>query len=114
MYEVLAAGDSEEPEELADAEAEHLARLEHDRWILDKIDDGFVYGGKGTGSAGPRTSPDLVPWDAISAEDLARQYPHKYISTKLGPGPLTNPADMGIARQIPRIMRDAGYRVYKL
>jgi len=99
---------------LPDAEAEHLARLEHDRWIVNKIDDGFVYGEKRNGAASPPTNPDLVPWDALPANALEELYPDEYIFTKLGPGPLRNSVDMELAKRIPEIMRAAGYRVSRL
>jgi uncharacterized membrane protein len=50
--------------ELAEAEVEQLAVLEHDRWMRERLDKGFVYGAVREG----RFHPDLVPWADLSEE----------------------------------------------
>ncbi|MFC1733966.1 hypothetical protein ACFL6I_26995, partial [candidate division KSB1 bacterium] len=98
---------------LNDIEAEQLGRLEHDRWLIAAIDNGYVYGEQRDESCFPKKHPDLVPWDNISGKDLLSIYPES-IALKLGPGPLKNPVDIEMARQIPEIMKQVGYRVVRL
>lgn len=98
---------------LTEAEAEQLSRLEHDRWILAAIDNGYVYGEQRDETGVPKKHPDLVPWDELKEKDLFACYP-ELIALKLGPGPLKNPVDMEMARQIPEIMQRAGYRVIRM
>ena len=47
-----------------DDEVLHLARLEHDRWMRERLDQGYVYGPVREG----RSHPDLVPWERLSRE----------------------------------------------
>ena len=47
----------------ADADIEQLARLEHDRWMNDKLRDGWRYGPKRDDAA--RIHPLLVPWEEL-------------------------------------------------
>src|SRR5437588_654112 len=47
----------------ADADIEQLARMEHDRWMRDKIRDGWRYGPKRDDAA--RIHPLLVPWEEL-------------------------------------------------
>lgn len=46
-----------------------MARLEHQRWMLDRLLDGWRAGGR---SDYYRTRPTLVPFDQLSAEDAAK------------------------------------------
>jgi hypothetical protein len=46
-----------------------MARLEHQRWMLDRLLDGWRSGGR---SDYYRTRPTLVPFDQLSAEDMAK------------------------------------------
>ncbi len=112
-YEVALATDIDCQEGLADADAEQLGRLEHDRWIVAAIDNGYVYGQARDNTGFPKRHPDLVPWDEMDATSLHSRYP-EVIASKLGPGPLRNAVDREMAGDIPEIMRRAGYVVRKL
>ena len=43
-----------------------MAMMEHERWMAEKVKDGWNYGMKKDFSA--RTNPDLLPWDKLSKE----------------------------------------------
>ena len=47
----------------ADADIEQLARMQHDRWMRDKIRDGWRYGPKRDDAA--RIHPLLVSWEEL-------------------------------------------------
>lgn len=112
-YGLQSSTDTVSRDNLFDADAEQLGRLEHDRWIVATIDNGYVYGKERDDTGFPRRHPDLVPWDELDERELLLRYP-EIIASKLGKGPLTNPVDMGMAKDIPKIMRLAGFKVRKL
>jgi uncharacterized membrane protein len=51
-----------------DEEVQVLARLEHERWMGERVAQGFEFGPV----RGERTRPDLVPWDRLSDEARLR------------------------------------------
>jgi hypothetical protein len=77
------------------------------------IDSGYVYGVPRDDQGFPKKHPDLVPWDEIDENTLSVRYPEP-IASRLGPGPLKNPVDMEMAREIPELMQRAGFRVTRL
>lgn len=113
MYALRPASAMPPPEPLPEKEAEYLARLEHDRWIVTKIDAGFVYAEEPNKDGYPHTHRDLVPWDDLESTDPTLLYPPT-LAAKMGRGPLMNQVDIKLARHIPAIMHAAGFRVYKL
>jgi len=94
---------------LTDRDAEMVGRIEHDRWMIDMVDNGYVYGKIRNDKSEQKTHPDIVPWDPETA--LLDSYPPA-VASCLGPGPLKNPVDLELAKMIPEIMNLAGYRVY--
>jgi hypothetical protein len=52
--------------ELSHDEIERLAVMEHERWEGERRGDGWSYGP--TKDIGRKTSPHLVPWDALAPE----------------------------------------------
>jgi hypothetical protein len=113
MYKYITNSESNEPDLLTDEEVEFLAKIEHDRWIADKIDDGYIYGKEKNETKYPMTHPDLVPWDKLDSKEVIEFYPD-IIAIKLGPGPLKNNVDMELAKQIPEIMRRANYCIKRI
>jgi len=113
VYELHSSTDFTASDSLSEAEAEQLGRLEHDRWIVAAIDSGYVYGVPRDDQGFPKKHPDLVPWDEIDENTLSVRYPEP-IASRLGPGPLKNPVDMEMAREIPELMQRAGFRVTRL
>ncbi|HEY7471453.1 MAG TPA: NAD-binding protein [Gemmatimonadota bacterium] len=74
LREELAAGGFEiaperdwraEPRRFTESEIEVLARLEHDRWMAERLRDGWRWT-DGAKDIGRRRSPDLVPWEDLT------------------------------------------------
>jgi len=51
-----------------DGEVQLLARLEHERWMNERLAHGFVFGPV----RGERTRPDLVPWERLADDARLR------------------------------------------
>jgi len=68
----------------------HLARLEHDRWMQERIDQGYVYGPVREG----RSHPDLVPWEQLSKEARDK--------------------DVDAVRNIPAMLAAVGFQVLRV
>lgn len=96
--------------EIPDKEVEALGQAEHDRWIVNKIDEGYVYDPVRNDEAEPKTHPDLVPWNKMDERELAARYP-PLIRGKLGPGPLKNDWDREMIKKIPEVLAKAGFHV---
>jgi uncharacterized membrane protein len=67
-----------------------LARVEHDRWMRERLDRGYVYGPVREG----RFHPDLVPWEALT--DEARE------------------KDVQAVRNIPAMLAAVGFQVLRV
>jgi hypothetical protein len=92
---------------------EYLSELEHERWLLHKVRDGWRYGQKRDDSA--RTNPAILPWREPSPEERAQLDPA--VRAALGPGVLPDAEkdkDRILIRNIPRILGCAGYAVVPL
>jgi uncharacterized membrane protein len=72
-----------------DDEVQSLARLEHERWMRERMAQGFEYGPV----RGERTRPDLVPWELLS--DQARM------------------RNMQVVRRIPGMLARVGFQVLR-
>ncbi len=72
-------------------EIETMARMEHERWVAEKLLGGF---GPGPRDPGKKTSPYLVPWDEL--DDKIRDY------------------DREAVREIPDLLASAGFEIYRL
>jgi len=73
-----------------DGETELLAKMEHQRWMRERIERGFVYGPSRTG----KQHPDLVDWDNLS--ETARD------------------KDRDAVRELPGILGEAGFQILRL
>ena len=51
----------------ADSEVEHLAMLEHQRWLDERSTAGWSYGPVRDDTA--RISPSMVPWSRLTEDD---------------------------------------------
>lgn len=103
---MVPARSGEPPFMFPDKVVEELASMEHTRWVLAKVRDGWRYA--------PETDKlrklhkDLLPW---RAGDLT-QYPN--VAEHLGPGELPEAEkekDRTAVRNIPTILAHAGYTV---
>jgi len=73
-------------------EIERLARLEHDRWMTARLEEGWRYGPKKDDDA--KTHPCLRPYDQLP--------PHE------------QDKDRHAVRQVPHRLAQVGFRVYRL
>jgi len=73
-----------------DGEVELLARMEHERWVQEKRDQGFVHGPLRENMA----HPDIVPWEKLSRAEQDK--------------------DAQFIRDLPRILDDAGFQILRL
>jgi hypothetical protein len=74
-----------------DEEVEPLAIKEHDRWMQEKLDQGWTYGT--VKDEVQRTHPSLVPWEELTEEDKDR--------------------DRDPVRDVPRMLAEAGFRIVR-
>jgi hypothetical protein len=72
-------------------ETEHLSRLEHDRWMKEKVDGGWRYGEQRDDAK--KLHPSLVPFDELSEPEKEK--------------------DRDTIRQIPEILSGIDFQVYR-
>jgi hypothetical protein len=79
------------PVKFTSEEIEIMARMEHERWVAEKLLAGFAPGAR---DAAAKTSPYLVPWDELDGKikDIDRQ----------------------AVREIPDLLASAGFEIYRL
>jgi TrkA-N domain/RyR domain len=77
------------PLSLTDAQVETLARIEHERWMKERLEAGFRYGP--VRDARNKVSPYLVPWEELAAD--------------------VRDLDRDAVRLIPAILAAAGYAI---
>jgi uncharacterized membrane protein len=75
---------------LDDDELQVLARLEHERWMIERMTQGYVYGPVREG----RFHPDLLPWDQLSDEARAK--------------------DIEAVRNIPTMLAEEGFQILRV
>jgi hypothetical protein len=85
------AGLSDEPLDLGENKSDDLAKEEHDRWMAEKIADGWKYGKVKDGKR--KTHPCLLPWDEL--DDY------------------TKDKDRNPIREIPQVLAVVGRCAYK-
>ncbi len=75
----------------AETEIDVMARMEHERWVAEKLLAGFTPGGRDNAA---KTSPDLVPWDELDKKikDIDRE----------------------AVLEIPALLASAGFEIYRL
>jgi len=78
--------------EFAQREIEILAEMEHERWVSERMLDGWVYGEKK--DVEKKISPYLVPWNELT-EDVKEW-------------------DRQTVRGMPEIMKMAGFEIYRI
>ena len=108
---LVPARGSAEPAKISDAMVEELARREHDRWMLQKIDQGWRWAEK-TDKA-RLLHKDIVPWGRRSDEEMRERYgPHALAA--MGEGELDpdeQRKDRYLVAAIPRILTEVGYTI---
>ncbi len=73
-------------------ELETLARQEHERWMRDRIADGWSYGDPRDDAR--KLHPSLVPYDELSSEEREK--------------------DRDAIRDLPRMLAEAGFEIHRL
>ncbi|MFC1892855.1 RyR domain-containing protein [Chloroflexota bacterium] len=91
-YTMIPARGKETASELNDEEVALLARMEHERWMQEKLDVGWKYA-KETDKH-KRLHKSLVPWEKLPPEEQEKDYI--------------------LVRGIPQILAKAGYTMVKL
>jgi uncharacterized membrane protein len=88
---VVPRADSSEAFEYRDRdELEFLARMEHDRWVRERTEQGFVHGPVRAG----REHPDLVAWEELSDEVREK--------------------DFEFVRHLPNLLAEVGFQILRL
>jgi hypothetical protein len=75
-----------------DQEIEDLAEMEHQRWMRERLDQGWTYGPERDNAR--KVHPLLVPWDDLGEEDKDK--------------------DRNAIRATPIILHDAGFQILRL
>jgi hypothetical protein len=91
-YVMMPARSNEPPFEFPGNDLDFLARLEHDRWMRDKLKHGWTYGDKTDKDR--KIHESLEPWEELSEEEQDK--------------------DREMIRGIPRILAKAGYAIAKI
>lgn len=92
-----------------DEQVNDLARMEHDRWMLQKIAQGCRHPSSPASAGRPHRA--LLPWDAMTREDLVGAYGQEAADC-MGTDALPSSEkrkDCDAVRAIPGILRAAGY-----
>jgi predicted Fe-Mo cluster-binding NifX family protein len=84
--------DASELEISPQEEVETMARIEHERWYRERIQDGWVYGLEK--DADKKTNPDLVEWDDLPEEEKEK--------------------NRRFVRGLPRSLARAGFQIERL
>lgn len=79
--------------ELAPAEVELMARLEHERWLAERLQEGWQYA-PGLKDLTKKTHPDILPWEQLPAtsQEWNRSTTH----------------------DMPKFLARAGFQIYRL
>ncbi len=82
----------EQPFQFTPVEVELLSRMEHDRFVDERLRAGWTYGD--TKDTERKTNPTLVPWDQLSEEERDK--------------------DRNAVRGLPAFLAKAGFHIYRL
>lgn len=81
-----------QPFEFSSEELELMARMEHERWVEEKLREGWRYGP--TRDDARKTHPSLVPWSELSEEEKDK--------------------DRNPVRALPEFLAKARFQIYRL
>jgi len=91
-FTMLPVSSGKTSDQMCDEQIETMAKMEHERWVKQKLDAGWKYAPE-TDKA-RKLHKDLVPWEDLSEEDKEK--------------------DRVLVRNIPRILEKAGYVMVKV
>jgi len=113
-YVMMPARSNEPPFGFPGVELEALAEAEHDRWLRQKVAQGWKYGQQRDNDL--RLNPALLPWQAMTPEELVAGYGSE-IAAAMGTMALPEEEkrkDRDLIEGIPLILAEAGYTVVRL
>ena len=90
--------------------------MEHERWMLQKLIQGFCYAPEGPdGKRTPMTNPNLMPWEELTEEERTERYGDDAdkVATTVLPESVKR-FDRDFVLGIPKILAKAGYTLVKL
>jgi hypothetical protein len=82
----------EQPFQFSSEEVELLSRMEHDRFVEERLRAGWTYGP--TKNTDKKTNPTLVPWDELPEDEKIK--------------------DSNAVRGLPAFLAKAGFQIYRL
>ena len=91
-YKMVKNQDNENPIIFTSYEIEKLAKMEHERWMQEKLGNGWQYAKKTDRSA--KLHKSLIPWENLSEDEKEK--------------------DRSLVNGIPKILSKAGYSIIKL
>lgn len=91
-YTMVQTRGSETPSKFKNDEIEKLAKMEHERWMQEKLDNGWQYAKKTDRVA--KLHKSLIPWNELSENEKEK--------------------DRVLVKGIPKILAKAGYTMIKL
>jgi len=91
-YKMVKNQDNETPIIFTSYEIEKLAKMEHERWIQEKLDNGWQFAKKTDRVA--KLHKSLIPWGKLSEDEKEK--------------------DRSLVKGIPKILSKAGYSIIKL
>lgn len=115
-YTLMPARSGDPPVDFPGEHMEALAEAEHERWMWERLRQGYRYAPEREGQPRePMTNPNLIPWDALTAEQMRARYGAH--ADHIGPGPMTEKQktwDRDMVASIPRLLAEAGYTMVEL
>jgi hypothetical protein len=95
-------------------EVELLAEMEHDRWMIDRIDEGWRWAPETDRET--KRHRDLLPWRQLSDSDKAHRYGAKRLKA-VGPGVVPEQEkqkDRDAINSLPSLLAKIGYEIYRM
>jgi len=113
-YVMVPARSGETSVVLPDEHLETMTEMEHERWLRQKIDQGWRYAPVRCNET--LENPNMVPWREMPPGELAERY-GQGAAARMGPPPLSESAKRTtreMVDKIPRILAAAGYTVVRV
>ncbi|MFW6437586.1 MAG: RyR domain-containing protein, partial [Armatimonadota bacterium] len=112
-YTLMPARSGDPPVEFPGEHEEALAEAEHERWMWERLGQGYRYGEQSDKER--LINENLIPWAALSDAEMRARY-GKY-ADRIGPGPMTDEQkqwDRDMVTSIPKLLAEAGYTLVRL
>ncbi|MGC9318406.1 MAG: RyR domain-containing protein [Armatimonadota bacterium] len=112
-YQMKPARSDDPPFGFPGEHLEYLADMEHERWLRQKLEQGWRWGQERDDQA--KINPYMVPWERLTEQQMRQRYGDD--AARVGPGPLPEEVrewDRDMVRGIPRVLARAGYTLVPL